>query len=159
MLGNGISLIWCHLYSYLLSNWWFAEKFSNCSNSLNFKAKINCHTIKTNVPKWRKTCTGSKFDWLHFYGPQSHILLLDHFEGPIQRSFINSEPPWMGSVRSCWQRSRLRRERSWGMNRHDQRCLTIFDTEYNTRRRCLLPTSTFSLLKCPLNQWQCPLLL
>ena len=63
-------------------NWLFAAQFSNCSNSLNFEAKINCNTIKTNVPKWRKTCTGLKFDWLNFYGPQSHILLLDHFEGP-----------------------------------------------------------------------------
>ena len=86
MLGNGISLIWCHFYSCLLSKWLFAEKFSNCSNSLNFEAKINCNTIKTNVPKWRKTCTGLKFDWLHFYGPQSHILLLDHFEGPCSYS-------------------------------------------------------------------------
>ena len=59
-----------------------SQKFSNCSNSLNFEAKINCNTIKTNVPKWRKTCTGLKFDWLNFYGPHSHILLLDHFEGP-----------------------------------------------------------------------------
>ena len=65
-------------------NWLFAVKFSNCSNSLNFEAKINCNTIKTNVPKWRKTCTGLKFDWLHFYVPQSHILLLDHFEGPCR---------------------------------------------------------------------------
>ena len=60
--------------------------FSNCS--FNFKAKINCNTIKTNVPKWRKTCTGIKFDWLHFYGPQSHILLLDHFEGPCSTAIL-----------------------------------------------------------------------
>ena len=80
MLGNGISLIWCHFYPYLLSNWLFAAKFSNRSNSLNFEAKINCNTIKTNVLKWRKTCTGLKFDWLYFYGPQSHILLLDYFD-------------------------------------------------------------------------------
>ena len=43
-------------------NWLFAAKFSNCSNSLNFEAKINCNTSKPNVPKWRKTCTGLKFD-------------------------------------------------------------------------------------------------
>ena len=86
MLGNGISLIWCHFYSCLLSNWLFTEKFSNCSNSLNFEAKINCNTIKPNVPKWRKTCTGLKFDWLHFYGPQSHILSGDTFEGPCTMS-------------------------------------------------------------------------
>ena len=50
-----------------------SQKISNCSNSLNFKAKINCNTIKPNVPKWRKTCTGLKFDLLDFYGPQSNI--------------------------------------------------------------------------------------
>ena len=80
MLGNGISLIWCHFYSCLLSNWLFAEKFSNCSNSLNFEAKINCNTIKLNVPKWRKTCTGLKFDLFNFYGPQSNI---HTFEIPV----------------------------------------------------------------------------
>ena len=41
---------------------------------MNFEANINCNTIKTNVPKWRKTCTGLKFDLFNFYGPQSHIL-------------------------------------------------------------------------------------
>ena len=45
----------------------------NSSNSLNFEAKIKCNTIKPNVPKWRKTCTGLKFDLLNFYGPQSNI--------------------------------------------------------------------------------------
>ena len=60
----------------------FAAKFSNCSNSLNFEAKINCNTFKPNVPKWRKTCTGLKFDLLHFYGPQSHILSGDNLWGP-----------------------------------------------------------------------------
>ena len=82
MLGSGISLIWCHFYSCLLSNWLFAEKFSNCSNSLNFEAKINCNTIKPNVPKWRKTCTGIKFDLLHFYVSQSHLLSGGNLWGP-----------------------------------------------------------------------------
>ena len=50
-----------------------SQKISNCSNSLNFEAKIKCNTIKPNVPKWRKTCTGLKFDLLDFYGPQSNI--------------------------------------------------------------------------------------
>ena len=63
-------------------NWLFAAKFSNCSNSLNFEAKINCNSIKPNVPKWRKTCTGIKFDLLHFYRPQSHILSGDNLWGP-----------------------------------------------------------------------------
>ena len=61
MLGSGISLIWCNFYPCLLSNWLFAEFFSNCSNSLNYEAKINCNSIKPNVPKWRKTCTGLNF--------------------------------------------------------------------------------------------------
>ena len=60
----------------------FAAKFSNCSNSLKFEAKINFNTFKPNVPKWRKTCTGLKFDLLHFCGPQSHLLSGDTFEGP-----------------------------------------------------------------------------
>ena len=51
----------------------FAARFSNFYNSLNFEAKINCNTIKPNVPKWRKTCTGLKFDLLAFYGPESNI--------------------------------------------------------------------------------------
>ena len=29
--------------------------------------------MKPYVPKWRKTCTGLKFDLLNFYGPQSNI--------------------------------------------------------------------------------------
>ena len=62
----------------------FASKLSE------LEVKIYCNTIKTNVPKWRKTCTGLKFDWLHFYGPQSHILLLDHFEGPCIKIFSTS---------------------------------------------------------------------
>ena len=57
-----------------------SQKISNCSNSLNFEAKINCNTIKPNVPKWRKTCTGLKFDLLNFYGPQSNI---HTFEIPV----------------------------------------------------------------------------
>ena len=63
-------------------NWLYAAKFSNCSNSLNFEAKINCNTFKPNVPKWRKTCTELNFDLLHFNGPQSHILSGDTFGGP-----------------------------------------------------------------------------
>ena len=67
-----------------------SQKNSNCSNSLNFEAKINCNTIKPNVPKWRKTCTGLKFDLLNFYGPQSNI---HTFEIPV---FFG--PPCMKTV-------------------------------------------------------------
>merc|ERR1711952_248357 len=82
MLSNGIRLIWCHFYSCFLSNWLLAEKFSNCSNSLNFEAKINCNTTEPNIPKWRKTCTGLQFDIVHFNGPQSHILFVGNLWGP-----------------------------------------------------------------------------
>ena len=69
------------LFSFVVNNFIYrvsqkkvgSQKNSNCSNSLNFEAKINCNTMKTNVPKWRKTCTGLKFDLLDFYGPQSNI--------------------------------------------------------------------------------------
>ena len=88
MLGNVISLIWCHFYSCYLSNCLFAEKFSNCSNSLNFEAKINCNTIKPNVPKWRKTCTGLKFDLVHFNGPQTKFKNSYPFEGPCTSSCL-----------------------------------------------------------------------
>ena len=68
--------------SILFANWQFAAQFSNYSNSLNFEAKINCNTIKPNVPKWRKTCTGLKFDLLHFYVSQSHLLSGGNLWGP-----------------------------------------------------------------------------
>ena len=86
MLGNGVSLIWCHFYSCYLSNWLFAEEFSNCSNSLNFEAKINCNSIKPNVPKWRKICLGLKFDLVPFYGPQTKFKNIDNFGGPCMSS-------------------------------------------------------------------------
>ena len=57
-----------------------SQKTSNCSNSLNFEAKIKCNTIKPNVPKWRKTCTGLKFDLLNFYGLRAIYIL---FEIPL----------------------------------------------------------------------------
>ena len=82
MLGSGIILIWCHFYSCFLSNWLSAEKISNCSNSLNFEAKINCNTNKPNVPKWRKRCTGLKHDLVPFDGPQMQFLSDHNFEGP-----------------------------------------------------------------------------
>ena len=44
---------------------------NNCCNSLNFEAKINFNTTKQNDLKWRKTCTGLKFDLEYFNGPQT----------------------------------------------------------------------------------------
>ena len=53
----------------------FSACFSNCSNSLNFEAKINCNTTRQNDLKWRKTCTGLKFDLVHFNGPQTNFIV------------------------------------------------------------------------------------
>ena len=88
-LINGIGLFFClisTLYACLLVI--CSPIFKLLYNSLNFEAKINCNTIKPNVPKWRKTCTGLKFALLHFYGPQSHILSGDTFEGPCSSTPI-----------------------------------------------------------------------
>ena len=97
MFGSSVSLIWCHFHSCYLSNCLFAEKFSNCSNSLNFEAKINCNTIKSNVPKWRKICIGLKFDLVHFNGPQTKFKNVDNFGGPciflIVESAFNKKGP------------------------------------------------------------------
>ena len=38
----------------------------------------------SNVPKWRKTCTGLKFDLLYFTGPQTKFKNIDNFEGPLE---------------------------------------------------------------------------
>ena len=54
----------------------FASKLSE------LEVKIYCNTTKPNVPKWRQISIGLKFNLVHFNCPQSHILLLDHFEGP-----------------------------------------------------------------------------
>merc|ERR1711949_84148 len=70
---------------FLLASWEFAVGFSNCSNSPNFEAKINCNTTTPNVPKWKKTCTGSKFDLVNFNGPQMKFKNIDNFGGPCTR--------------------------------------------------------------------------
>ena len=83
MLGCGINMIWCHFYSCLLSNWFFSEKFTNCSNSFNFEAKINFNTSRQNELKWRKTCTGLKFDLMHFNGPQTKFIRVSLYKHPV----------------------------------------------------------------------------
>ena len=100
MFGSSVSLIWCHFHSCYLSNCLFAEKFSNCSNSLNFEAKINCNSIKSNVPKWRKICIGLKFDLVHFNGPQTKFKNIDNFGGPC-RLLIFHSPRRAGPCRRC----------------------------------------------------------
>ena len=64
-------------------NWLFAAQFSNCSNSLNFEAKINFNTTKQNELKWRKICTGLKFDLEHFNGPKGKFLRDSLYEHPV----------------------------------------------------------------------------
>ena len=73
--------------SFLLTNWQFCARFSNCSNSLNFEAKINFITTRQNDLKWRKTCTGLKFDLVHFNGPQTKFIVDSLYEHPVS-SFV-----------------------------------------------------------------------
>ena len=61
----------------------FRACFSNCSNSLNFEAKISCNTTKPNDLKWRKTCTGLKFDLVYFNGPQTKFIGDSLYKHPV----------------------------------------------------------------------------
>ena len=61
----------------------FAARFSNCSNSLNFEAKFNFNTSRQNELKWRKTCTGLKFDLEHFNGPKSKFIRDSLYKHPV----------------------------------------------------------------------------
>ena len=61
----------------------FAARFSNCSNSLNFEAKISFNTTRQNDLKWRKTCTGLKFDLEHFNGPQTKFICDSLYKHPV----------------------------------------------------------------------------
>ena len=61
----------------------FAARFSNCFNSLNFEAKINFNATKQNDLKWRKTCTGLKFDLEHFNGPQTKFICNSLYKHPV----------------------------------------------------------------------------
>jgi len=62
------------IFTFLLANWWFAARFSNCSSSLNFEAKSNFYTIKENCWKCRAKCTGLKLDLGPFSGSQKRLL-------------------------------------------------------------------------------------
>ena len=62
------------IYTFLLADWWFAARFSNCSSSLNFEAKSNFYTIKENCWKCRAKCTGLKLDLGPFSGSQKRLL-------------------------------------------------------------------------------------
>ena len=69
--------------SILLAKRQFSACFSNCSNSLNFKDKINCNTTKQNDLKWGKTYTGLKFDLVHFNGPQTKFIVDSLYKHPV----------------------------------------------------------------------------
>ena len=69
--------------SILFENRPFSARFSNCSNSLNFEAKINFNTTRQNGLKWRETCTGLKFDLMHFNGPQTKFIRDSLYKHPV----------------------------------------------------------------------------
>ena len=62
------------IFTFLLANCWFAARFSSCSSSLNFEAKINFYTTKENCRKCRAKCTGLKLDLGPFSGSQKRLL-------------------------------------------------------------------------------------
>ena len=61
----------------------FSARFSNCCNSLNFEVKINFNTTRQNDLKWRKTCTGLKFDLKHLNGPQTKFIGDSLYKHPV----------------------------------------------------------------------------
>ena len=75
----------------------FSACFSNCSNSLNFEAKINCNTTRQNDLKWRKTCTGLKFDLVHFNGPQTKFIGNSLYKHPVHTMTIEAPEYQMDS--------------------------------------------------------------
>ena len=73
-LINGICLFFClisTLYACLLVI--CSPIFKLLYKSLNFEAKINFNTSRQNELKWRKTCSGLKFDLEHFKWPKEQI--------------------------------------------------------------------------------------
>ena len=68
----------------------FSACFSNCSNSLNFRDKVNCNTTKQNDLKWGKTYTGLKFDLVHFNGPQTKFICDSLYKHPVFKSQIGN---------------------------------------------------------------------
>ena len=73
---------------------YFADQFSHWSNSLNFEAKINLNVTRQNVPKWRKTCTGSNIDLVNFNGPHTNFKHLYAFEWPCSRVHRKTSHTW-----------------------------------------------------------------
>ena len=67
-------------------------KFSNFSNSLNFEAKINFNTTRHDL-KWRKICTGLKFDLEHFNGPHIKFLRDSLYKHPVYHLYKSKLKP------------------------------------------------------------------
>ena len=63
--------------SILFVNRPFAARFSNYSKSINF------NTTRQNDLKWRKTCTGLKFNLEHFNGPQTKFIGNSLYKHPV----------------------------------------------------------------------------
>ena len=82
-LRNGIVFFHVSFSLFVAARWKFASRFSNCSNLLNFEAKINCNTTRQNDLKWRKRCTGLKFDLVHFDGPQTKFIFDSLYKHPV----------------------------------------------------------------------------
>ena len=74
--------------SILFINRPFSAQFSNYCNSLNFEAKINFNTTRQNDLKWRKTCTGLKFDLMHFNGPQTKFIRDSLYKHPVNAKYF-----------------------------------------------------------------------
>ena len=61
--------------------------------------KINCNTTKQNDLKWRKTCTGLKFDLVHFYGPQTKFIVDSLYKHPVYGGGLIDPPTGVGQVK------------------------------------------------------------
>ena len=66
------------IFILFLAIWLFAARFSNCSNSLNFEAKINFNTSKVKFPNQRSKCTGLKLYLGPFNAPQTQIKYINN---------------------------------------------------------------------------------
>ena len=86
-LRNSIVFFHVSFSLFVAARWKFASWLSNCSNLINFKAKINCNTTRQNDLKWRKTCTGLKFDLVYSNGPQTKFIFDSLYEHPVHASY------------------------------------------------------------------------
>ena len=87
-LRNGIVFFHVLFSLFVAARWKFASWLSNCSNLINFEAKINCNTTRQNDLKCRKTCTGLKFDLGHLNGPQTKFIVDSLYKHPVHSCII-----------------------------------------------------------------------